>query len=155
MAQVQDGHSYESDSPALLEESQDGMDSGSLTPGTARHVCIQRHPDHGFGFIAGGERPVIVRSVSADGPSDGKLFAGDQILAINEEIISDAPRERVIDLSPKSAFISAAKKARLRTNPPKVRFSEQVSISDPDSVCSAFCHAHPLSQIIITAVTSS
>ncbi|XP_073677273.1 FERM and PDZ domain-containing protein 4-like [Garra rufa] len=35
--------------------------------------------------------------------------------------------------SPKSAFISAAKKARLRTNPPKVRFSEQVSISDPDS----------------------
>ncbi|CAL9706858.1 unnamed protein product [Knipowitschia caucasica] len=59
-------------------------------------------------------------------------------------------RKRVIDLvrcckdtivltvlqphqSPKSAFISAAKKARLRTNPPKVRFSEQVSISDPDS----------------------
>ncbi|XP_046705618.1 FERM and PDZ domain-containing protein 3 isoform X2 [Silurus meridionalis] len=85
-----------------------------------------------------------------DGPSDGKLFAGDQILVINEENVSDAPRERVIDLvrncndsivltvlqplqSPKSAFISAAKKARLRTNPPKVRFSEQVSISDPDS----------------------
>lgn len=41
--------------------------------------------------------------------------------------------------SPKSAFISAAKKARLRTNPPKVRFSEQVSISDPDSVSST-CH---------------
>ncbi|KAL0973781.1 hypothetical protein UPYG_G00211080 [Umbra pygmaea] len=35
--------------------------------------------------------------------------------------------------SPKSAFISAAKKAHLRTNPPKVRFSEQVSFSDPDS----------------------
>ncbi|XP_072519468.1 FERM and PDZ domain-containing protein 3 isoform X2 [Salminus brasiliensis] len=150
MAQVQDGHPKECDSPAMLEESQDGMDSGSLTPGTARQVCIQRHPTHGFGFIAGSERPVIVRSVSADGPSDGKLFAGDQILAINEEPVSDAPRERVIDLvrrckdsivltvlqpqqSPKSAFISAAKKARLRTNPPKVRFSEQVSISDPDS----------------------
>ncbi|KAK3564934.1 hypothetical protein QTP86_031058 [Hemibagrus guttatus] len=137
-------------SPAMLEESQDGMDSGSLTSGIARQVCIQRHPIHGFGFIAGSERPVIVRSVSADGPSDGKLFAGDQILVINEENVSDAPRERVIDLvrncndsivltvlqplqSPKSAFISAAKKARLRTNPPKVRFSEQVSISDPDS----------------------
>ncbi|XP_022539447.2 FERM and PDZ domain-containing protein 3 isoform X2 [Astyanax mexicanus] len=150
MAQVQDGHPKECDSPAMLEESQDGMDSGSLTPGTARQVCIQRHPIHGFGFIAGSERPVIVRSVSADGPSEGKLFAGDQILAINEEPVSDAPRERVIDLvrrckdsivltvlqpqqSPKSAFISAAKKARLRTNPPKVRFSEQVSISDPDS----------------------
>lgn len=44
--------------------------------------------------------------------------------------------------SPKSAFISAAKKARLRTNPPKVRFSEQVSISDPDSVCAAVSCSH-------------
>ncbi|RXN24969.1 FERM and PDZ domain-containing 3-like protein [Labeo rohita] len=134
----------------MLEDGQDGMDSGSLTPGSARQVCIQRHPSHGFGFIAGSERPVVVRSVSADGPSNGKLYPGDQILAINQELVSDAPREKVIDLvrrckdsivltvlqpqqSPKSAFISAAKKARLRTNPPKVRFSEQVSISDPDS----------------------
>uniref|UniRef100_A0A669EPU7 FERM and PDZ domain containing 3 n=1 Tax=Oreochromis niloticus TaxID=8128 RepID=A0A669EPU7_ORENI len=137
-------------STAMLEESQDGMDSGTLSPASARQVTIQRHPTQGFGFIAGSQRPVIVRSVSADGPSFGKLLPGDQILAINEETVSDAPRERVIDLvrrckdtivltvlqphqSPKSAFISAAKKARLRTNPPKVRFSEQVSISDPDS----------------------
>ena len=34
----------------------------------------------------------------ADGPSFGKLLPGDQILAINEETVSDAPRERVIDL---------------------------------------------------------
>ncbi|XP_051716763.1 FERM and PDZ domain-containing protein 3 isoform X4 [Ctenopharyngodon idella] len=150
MARVQDGHTEEYDSSVMLEDGQDGMDSGSLTPGSARQVCIQRHPSHGFGFIAGSERPVVVRSVSADGPSSGKLYPGDQILAINQELVSDAPREKVIDLvrrckdsivltvlqpqqSPKSAFISAAKKARLRTNPPKVRFSEQVSISDPDS----------------------
>ncbi|KAJ8014979.1 hypothetical protein DPEC_G00021390 [Dallia pectoralis] len=143
----------------MLEESQD---SDRLTPGSAsaREVCIQRHPTQGFGFIAGSQRPVIVRSVSADGPSIGKLLPGDQILAINEEVVSESPRERVIDLvspvsepscqiqsllfqspvssprlfqSPKSAFISAAKKAHLRTNPPKVRFSEQVSFSDPDS----------------------
>ncbi|CAB1458814.1 unnamed protein product [Pleuronectes platessa] len=134
----------------MLEESQDGMDSCTLSPVSARQVTIQRHPTQGFGFVAGSQRPVIVRSISADGPSFGKLLPGDQILAINEETVSDAPRERVIDLvrrckdsivltvlqphqSPKSAFISAAKKARLRTNPPKVRFSEQVSISDPDS----------------------
>ncbi|XP_026135365.1 FERM and PDZ domain-containing protein 3-like isoform X1 [Carassius auratus] len=150
MAWVQDGHTEEYDSSVVLEDSQDGMDSGSLTPGSARQVCIQRHPSHGFGFIAGSERPVVVRSVSEDGPSNGKLYPGDQILAIHQELVSDAPREKVIDLvrrckdsivltvlqpqqSPKSAFISAAKKARLRTNPPKVRFSEQVSISDPDS----------------------
>ncbi|XP_035859402.1 FERM and PDZ domain-containing protein 3 isoform X4 [Sander lucioperca] len=150
MAKVQDGHTNAYDSSAMLEESQDGMDSGTLSPASTRQVTIQRHPTQGFGFIAGSQRPVIVRSVSADGPSFGKLLPGDQILAINEETVSDAPRERVIDLvrrckdtivltvlqphqSPKSAFISAAKKARLRTNPPKVRFSEQVSISDPDS----------------------
>ncbi|XP_076878943.1 FERM and PDZ domain-containing protein 3 isoform X2 [Brachyhypopomus gauderio] len=133
MAQVQDGPPNECDSPAVVEESQDGMDSSSLTPGTARQIRIHRDSVYGFGFVAGSERPVIVRSVCADGPSDGKLLPGDQILAINEEPVNEAPRERVIDLSPKSAFISAAKKARLRTNPPKVRFSEQVSISAPDS----------------------
>ncbi|XP_023184333.1 FERM and PDZ domain-containing protein 3 isoform X1 [Xiphophorus maculatus] len=150
MAKVQDGHTNTCESTDMLEESHDGMDSGTLSPPSARQVTIKRHPTQGFGFIAGSQRPVIVRSVSADGPSFGKLLPGDQILAINEETVSDAPRERVIDLvrrckdtivltvlqphqSPKSAFISAAKKARLRTNPPKVRFSEQVSISDPDS----------------------
>uniref|UniRef100_A0A8C5A4D0 FERM and PDZ domain containing 3 n=1 Tax=Gadus morhua TaxID=8049 RepID=A0A8C5A4D0_GADMO len=135
----------------MLEENLDAMENGSLTTGSAaRQVTLQRHPTQGFGFIAGSQRPVIVRSVSTDGPSIGKLLPGDQILAINEEPVSEAPRERVIDLvrrcqesivltvlqphqSPKSAFISAAKKAQLRTNPPKVRFSEQVTISDPDS----------------------
>lgn len=130
----------------MLEECQDGMDSGTLSPASARQVTIQRHPTQGFGFIAGSQRPVIVRSVSAgkfvshgayrehdsimvnpimthiklpiyclllydfiywlcvclifspDGPSFGKLLPGDQILAINEETVSDAPRERVIDL---------------------------------------------------------
>lgn len=99
MARVQDGHTEEYDSSVMLEDSQDGMDSGSLTPGSARQVCIQRHPSHGFGFIAGSERPVVVRSVSADGPSSGKLYPGDQILAINQELVSDAPREKVIDLA--------------------------------------------------------
>ncbi|XP_028315634.1 FERM and PDZ domain-containing protein 3 isoform X5 [Gouania willdenowi] len=151
MAKVRDGQPDAAcESIAMVEEDQDGMDSGTLSPAAVRQVTIQRHPTQGFGFVAGCQRPVIVRSVSVDGPSFGKLLPGDQILAINEETVSDAPRERVIDLvrrckdsilltvlqphqSPKSAFISAAKKARLRTNPPKVRFSEQVSISDPDS----------------------
>ncbi|XP_060539964.1 FERM and PDZ domain-containing protein 3 isoform X1 [Pantherophis guttatus] len=83
------------------------------------------------------------------GPSEDKLLAGDQILAINHEDVSDAPRERVIELvrgakealvltvlqthqSPKSAFISAAKKAKLRSNPVKVRFSEHVTIGETD-----------------------
>ncbi|XP_041440111.1 FERM and PDZ domain-containing protein 4 isoform X2 [Xenopus laevis] len=83
---------------------------------------------------------------SSGGPSEGKLVPGDQIIMINNEPVCSAPRERVIDLvrsckesilltvmqpypSPKSAFISAAKKARLKSNPVKVRFSEEVIIN--------------------------
>ncbi|KPP68870.1 FERM and PDZ domain-containing protein 3-like, partial [Scleropages formosus] len=138
-------------SPAMLH-SYDGMDSDRVIPGSARQVCIQRHRSHGFGFVAAGERPVVVRSVFADGPSNEKLHPGDQILAINEIPVRDIAREKVIDLvrsckesivltvqqplqvSHKSAFISAAKKAHLRTNPIKVRFSEQVYSSDPESI---------------------
>lgn len=39
--------------------------------------------------------------------------------------------------SPKSAFISAAKKAKLRSNPVKVRFSEQVTVGETDPVSPA------------------
>lgn len=41
---------------------------------------------------------VRVRVCCPDGPSIGKLLPGDQILAINDEVVSEAPRERVIDL---------------------------------------------------------
>lgn len=41
--------------------------------------------------------------------------------------------------SPKSAFISAAKKAKLRSNPAKVRFSEQVTVGETDPVSAACC----------------
>ncbi|XP_039220210.1 FERM and PDZ domain-containing protein 4 isoform X2 [Crotalus tigris] len=111
-----------------------------------RKVEMKRDPILGFGFVAGSEKPVVVRSVTPGGPSEGKLISGDQIIMINDEAVNTAPRERVIDLvrsckesilltviqpypSPKSAFISAAKKARLKSNPVKVRFSEEVIIN--------------------------
>ncbi|GAB0194995.1 FERM and PDZ domain-containing protein 3 [Grus japonensis] len=127
----------------------DDMECGQLPSDTLRQVTVQRHPRYGFGFVAGSERPVVVRSVAAGGPSEDKLLPGDQILAINDEDVSEAPRERFIELvrkakdfiiltvlhahqSPKSAFISAAKKAKLRSNPVKVRFSEQVTVGETD-----------------------
>lgn len=36
--------------------------------------------------------------VCAGGPSEGKLLPGDEIIMINDEPVSSAPRERVIDL---------------------------------------------------------
>ncbi|XP_066475271.1 FERM and PDZ domain-containing protein 4 isoform X2 [Tiliqua scincoides] len=122
------------------------IDSCQITPPAPRKVEMRRDPVLGFGFVAGSEKPVVVRSVTPGGPSEGKLIPGDQIIMINDEPVNTAPRERVIDLvrsckesilltvvqpypSPKSAFISAAKKARLKSNPVKVRFSEEVIIN--------------------------
>lgn len=41
--------------------------------------------------------------------------------------------------SPKSAFISAAKKAKLKTNPVKVRFAEEVIINGQVPVSCSLC----------------
>ncbi|XP_069829060.1 FERM and PDZ domain-containing protein 4-like [Dendropsophus ebraccatus] len=69
-----------------------------INPPTPRNVEMRRDPVLGFGFVAGSEKPVVVRSVTPGGPSEGKLVPGDQIIMINEEPVSSAPRERVIDL---------------------------------------------------------
>ncbi|XP_026867613.2 FERM and PDZ domain-containing protein 4 isoform X2 [Electrophorus electricus] len=122
------------------------VDGGQAPTPTPRHVEMKRDPVLGFGFVAGSEKPVVVRSVTPGGPSEGKLIPGDEIIMINEEAVASVPRERVIDLvrscketilltvvqpypSPKSAFISAAKKAKLKSNPVKVRFAEEVIIN--------------------------
>ncbi|KAM4559164.1 FERM and PDZ domain-containing protein 4-like isoform 1-T1 [Odontesthes bonariensis] len=122
------------------------LDADKFVPPAPRKVEMRRDPVLGFGFVAGSEKPVVVRSVTPGGPSEGKLVPGDEIMMINDEPVSSAPRERVIDLvrtckesilltvvqpypSPKSAFISAAKKAKLKTNPVKVRFAEEVIIN--------------------------
>ncbi|TSK17845.1 FERM and PDZ domain-containing protein 4 [Bagarius yarrelli] len=124
-----------------------------IVPPAPRRIEMRRDPVLGFGFVAGSEKPVVVRSVTPGGPSDGKLIPGDELIMINEEEVAAVPRERVIDLvrsckesivltvvqpypSPKSAFISAAKKAKLKSNPVKVRFAEEVIINGqlPDTV---------------------
>ncbi|XP_077436369.1 FERM and PDZ domain-containing protein 4-like isoform X3 [Vanacampus margaritifer] len=122
------------------------LDGDKFVPPAPRKVEMRRDPVLGFGFVAGSEKPVVVRSVTPGGPSESKLIPGDEIIMINDEPVSTAARERVIDLvrsckesilltvvqpypSPKSAFISAAKKAKLKTNPVKVRFAEEVIIN--------------------------
>ena len=116
----------------------------------SRVVSLERDADMGFGFVAGSERPVVVRFVKEAGPSEGKLMSEDQILEINGEDVSKAPRERVIELvksckhslkmtvcqpqtnhnsEKKSALLTAAKKAKLKNNPSRVRFAEEVIVN--------------------------
>ncbi|XP_064546505.1 uncharacterized protein LOC135434070 isoform X1 [Drosophila montana] len=120
-------------------------------PPEPRHVQLQRSASLGFGFVAGSERPVIVRFVTEGGPSIGKLQPGDQILAVNGEDVKDAPRDHVIQLvraceaqvsllvcqpmahcvlpGRKSTLLSAGKRAKLRTRPSRVRFAESVCVN--------------------------
>ncbi|XP_078088099.1 FERM and PDZ domain-containing protein 4-like [Mustelus asterias] len=154
MATTKDGRDYYINHVTQSTSFEDPRLEGSqvIQPAT-RKIEMKRDPVLGFGFVAGSEKPVVVRSVTPGGPSEGKLIPGDQIIKINDEPVSTAPRERVIDLvrsckesiiltvvqpypSPKSAFMSAAKKARLKSNPVKVRFSEEVIINGqvPDTV---------------------
>ncbi|XP_053605008.1 uncharacterized protein LOC128672111 isoform X2 [Plodia interpunctella] len=120
------------------------------SPPAPRDVVLERDPELGFGFVAGSEKPVLVRFVTDNSPSVGKLEPGDQILCVNGEDVSMAAREHVIsavracsdkvtlkvcqpartgNLMRRSALLSAAKRARLRARPPRVRFADSVQLN--------------------------
>ncbi|XP_060801455.1 uncharacterized protein LOC106134103 isoform X2 [Amyelois transitella] len=120
------------------------------SPPAPRDVVLERDPELGFGFVAGSEKPVLVRFVTDNSPSVGKLEPGDQILCVNGEDVSLAAREHVIsavracsdkvtlrvcqpartgNLMRRSALLSAAKRARLRARPPRVRFADSVQLN--------------------------
>ncbi|XP_035273273.1 FERM and PDZ domain-containing protein 1 [Anguilla anguilla] len=110
-------------------------------------VQILRDPlldSHGFSLSS--QPPILVRDVSVGGPADGRLAPGDQVLKINSVAIEDLSSEQAADIiresedsvtmtilrhtvGPKSSFITAEKRARLRTNPVKVRFAEEVVVN--------------------------
>lgn len=120
------------------------------SPPAPRDVVLERHPELGFGFVAGSEKPVLVRFVTDNSPSVGKLEPGDQILCVNGEDVRSAAREHVISAvractdkvnlrvcqparssnpARRSALLSAAKRARLRARPPRVRFADSVQLN--------------------------
>ncbi|XP_071787301.1 uncharacterized protein [Asterias amurensis] len=115
-------------------------------PPVERDVTLLRDLALGFGFIAGSEKPVVVRSVTEGGPSVGKLLPGDMIIRLNGEDVKmkDGPYiiERIRQSSEtirltviqpyidktglKSSFLSANKKQKLKSKPSKVRFADNV-----------------------------
>lgn len=116
-------------------------------PPEQRDVVLVRDTALGFGFIAGSERPVVIRSVTEGGPSIEKLLPGDEIMRVNGEDVKNSDRQYIIDkirysteeialtvIQPyidktglKSSFLSATKKQKLKAKPPRVRFAENVN----------------------------
>ncbi|CAI5444473.1 unnamed protein product [Caenorhabditis angaria] len=66
-------------------------------PEGKRTVQIRRGKDIGFGFVAAGQLPTIIQFVSPDGPSDGQLFANDQILEVNGQNMENELKDVVVN----------------------------------------------------------
>ncbi|OXB62606.1 hypothetical protein ASZ78_009391 [Callipepla squamata] len=102
---------------------------------------------HHYGFEICPDLPLTIASVTAGSTADGKLLPGDQVLRINHTLVEDLSIERVADIirdagdellltvlrctsgGPKSSFLTEEKRARLKTNPVKVRFAEEVLVN--------------------------
>ncbi|PNJ26392.1 FRMPD1 isoform 3, partial [Pongo abelii] len=110
-----------------------------------------------YGFHISESLPLTVVTVTAGGSAHGKLFPGDQILQMNNEPAEDLSWERAVDILreaedslsitvvrctsgvPKSSFLTEEKRARLKTNPVKVHFAEEVLISGHSQGNSLLC----------------
>uniref|UniRef100_A0A8D0TAB9 FERM and PDZ domain-containing protein 1 n=1 Tax=Sus scrofa TaxID=9823 RepID=A0A8D0TAB9_PIG len=110
-----------------------------------------------YGFHISESLPLTVVAVTAGGAAHGKLFPGDQILQMNNEPAEDLSSERAVNILreaedslsitvvrctsgvPKSSFLTEEKRARLKTNPVKVHFAEEVLISGQSQGNSLLC----------------
>ncbi|XP_033029405.1 FERM and PDZ domain-containing protein 1 [Lacerta agilis] len=111
-----------------------------------------------YGFEVSQHLPLLITSVAAGSTADGKLLPGDHIIAINNEAAEgDVTGEQAAALlresedslqftvlrctsgGPKSSFLTAEKRARLKTNPVKVRFAEEVVVNGHTQGSSLLC----------------
>ncbi|NXP07866.1 FRPD1 protein, partial [Thinocorus orbignyianus] len=110
-----------------------------------------------YGFEICPTLPLTIASVTTGSTAEGKLQPGDQLLRINSTTVHDLSVERAADIireagdellltvlrctsgGPKSSFLTAEKRARLKTNPVKVRFAEEVLVNGHTQGNSLLC----------------
>ncbi|CAL8331266.1 unnamed protein product [Merluccius merluccius] len=110
-------------------------------------VQIQRSSElHSHGLSLTSQAPILVQEVTAGGPADGRLVPGDQLVKINNVAVEDLTPEQAAEIirecqdtvtmtvlrtmvGPKSSFITPEKRAKLRSNPVKVHFAEEVEVN--------------------------
>ncbi|XP_061685351.1 FERM and PDZ domain-containing protein 1 [Syngnathoides biaculeatus] len=98
------------------------------------------------GLTLSSQTPILVQEVTHGGPADGRLVPGDQLVKINNVAVEDLTPEQATEiirecqdslsvtilrtmLGPKSSFITPEKRAKLKSNPVKVRFAEEVEVN--------------------------
>ncbi|XP_060697947.1 FERM and PDZ domain-containing protein 1-like [Hemiscyllium ocellatum] len=126
----------------------DGAAANTNQPSSPLKVTVKiiKDPLLDHGFMVSEDSPVCVKSVTAGGPGEGKLFPGDQILQINDMPLDTISQEHIDNIirecgntvtvtvlrntpGPKSSFITEEKRARLKSNPVKVHFAEEVIVN--------------------------
>ncbi|XP_059729989.1 FERM and PDZ domain-containing protein 1 [Haemorhous mexicanus] len=128
----------------------DGAGDSAGQPPSRAKVTVTVYKDlvlqhYGFEICPG--LPLTIASVTAGSTADGKLQPGDQLLMINSSAVEGLSVERAASLirdagdellltvlrctagGPKSSFLTEEKRARLKTNPVKVRFAEEVLLN--------------------------
>ncbi|KAM7393653.1 hypothetical protein PAMP_020510 [Pampus punctatissimus] len=111
------------------------------------NVQIQRDPNlNSHGLTLSPQTPILVQEVTPGGPADGRLVPGDQLVKINNVAVDDLTPEQAAEiirecqetltmtvlrtmLGPKSSFITPEKRAKLKSNPVKVHFAEEVEVN--------------------------
>ncbi|XP_012709119.2 LOW QUALITY PROTEIN: FERM and PDZ domain-containing protein 1 [Fundulus heteroclitus] len=111
------------------------------------NVQIQKDPDlNSHGLTLSNQIPILVHEVTPGGPADGRLVPGDQLVKINNVAVDDLTPEQAAEIirecqdtltmtvlrimhGPKSSFITPEKRAKLRSNPVKVHFAEEVEVN--------------------------
>ncbi|XP_076001860.1 uncharacterized protein frmpd1a [Genypterus blacodes] len=111
------------------------------------NVQIQRDPSlNSHGLTLTSQSPILVQDVTPGGPADGRLVPGDQLVKINNVAADDLTPEQAAEiirecqdtltmtvlrtmLGPKSSFITPEKRAKLKSNPVKVHFAEEVEVN--------------------------
>ncbi|KAK1200506.1 FRPD1 protein, partial [Pygoscelis papua] len=138
----------------------DSTSEGSGQPASRVKLTVTVYKDlvlHHYGFEICPNLPLTIASVTAGSTAEGKLQPGDQLLLINSTAVDDVSVERAADIireagdellltvlrctsgGPKSSFLTAEKRARLKTNPVKVRFAEEVLVNGNTQGNSLLC----------------
>ncbi|NWS76199.1 FRPD1 protein, partial [Crotophaga sulcirostris] len=138
----------------------DNTSDGNGQPDSHVKLTVTVYKDlvlHHFGFEICPNLPVTIASVTAGSTAEGKLQPGDQLLLINSKAVDSVSVERAADIireagdellltvlrctsgGPKSSFLTAEKRARLKTNPVKVRFAEEVLVNGHTQENSLLC----------------